>query len=665
MCGIFGIWNYGAAVDVRALERATTAIHHRGPDDEGYLLLNTQTGANALCAGRETNPALELPYLDQYHDSDFNLGLGFRRLSILDLSPAGHQPMLSADGSCWIIFNGEIYNYVELRAELLRLGHEFHTGTDTEVILAAYQQWGGDCLKRFVGMWALAICDLKERQLFLARDPFGIKPLYYARNNQRLVFGSEIKALLAFGQVTRAVNPQRLYDYLTSGLTDQTSETLFTDIHQLLPAHLLAISFDEPARAKPEQYWRIELDNKLEVGFDEAAEHLRSLFLDNVRLHLRSDVRVGAALSGGIDSSAIVMGMRIAEPEMALHTVSYVADDPSVSEERWVDMVGAAAHSEIHKTHPTPNELVTDLDQLIATQDEPFGSTSIYAQYRVFRRAREAGITVMLDGQGADEMLAGYRSYLVPRLASLLRSGHWLRANTLFLKTANLPDVNRKELLVGTGGLLLPHVIGRQKNLTQGLRQLAARAGLVGGSTLSALNNEWFSSRGATPWRYANGQHRDLLRATLHNTLVQTSLPMLLRYEDRNSMAHSIESRVPFLTTALVEFVFALPEEYLIASDGTSKSVFRHAMRGIVSDAILDRKDKIGFATPERRWLDTLSPWINEVLGRAEDVNLPMLDLPVIRKELTEVLAGERGFDFRVWRWLNVISWARKLDVSF
>jgi asparagine synthase (glutamine-hydrolysing) len=664
MCGIFGVWRPQSNINPNALESATTAIRHRGPDDEGYLLVDTRARRAELRAGRDTNPELDLPHLGTSGDDSFDLALGFRRLSIIDLSPAGHQPMASADGSAWLIFNGEVYNYIELRAELARLGHQFRTGTDTEVILAAYREWGTECLSHFVGMWALAICDLRERRLFLARDPFGIKPLFYAADAHRLVFGSEIKALLASGEIGRGVNPQRLYDYLTSGLTDHSGETLFADVRQLPPAHRMSVSFDDPTSARPERYWQIDLDRKSNVTFADAAARLRELFLENVRLHLRSDVTVGAALSGGIDSSSIVMGMRHADSQVPVHAVSYVADDEAVNEERWVDIVAQAARAEVHKTHPTADDLVADVDDLIATQDEPFGSTSIFAQYRVFRRAREAGITVMLDGQGADEMLAGYRPYLASRLASLVRQRRWLRAQAFISRAGQQPGVNRKQLLVGAGGLIMPSFVGRGLFLGR-IRRLARRTGGANGSTLDALNNEWFAERGATPWRYGNGHQKDALRQTLHETLVQTSLPMLLRYEDRNSMAHSIESRVPFLTTRLVEFVLSLPEEYLIAPDGISKSVFRQAMRGVVPDVILDRRDKIGFATPEQRWLSKLRPWVDEVLRRGEQLRIPVLNMPALKEEWQQILAGSRGFDFRVWRWLNMIRWAEKMGVGF
>jgi asparagine synthase (glutamine-hydrolysing) len=666
MCGIFGVWQQQGSVNADALARATTAIRHRGPDDEGYLLVRTRDGQMELCGGSDTNPALGLPPLRAQACESFDLAFGFRRLSILDTSPAGHQPMASRDGKCWLVFNGEIYNYVELRDELSRHGHEFRTGTDTEVVLAAYRQWGKDCLLRFIGMWAFALYDAEARQMFLARDPFGIKPLYYASDERRFVFASEIKALFAYGGVGRNVNPQRLYDYLTSGLTEHSAETLFAEINQIPPAHSLIVPLDETSRMRRERYWQIDLDRHLDISFDEAALHLRELFLENVRLHLRSDVPVGAALSGGIDSSSIVMGMRRVEPRLALHTISYVADDPAVSEERWVDIVADAANSAAHKTQPDAAELVSELDQLIKTQDEPFGSTSIYAQYRVFRRAREAGITVMLDGQGADEMLAGYRSYFTARLASLLSQGRLLRANRLAGRAAGLSDMKRKQLLIGAGAMLLPSFIGQGRVLPSSLRQLARRAGLLNGSsTLTALNNVWFTSRGAAPWRYTNGHRRDFLQKTLHSTLVETSLPMLLRYEDRNSMAHSIESRVPFLTTSMAEFILALPEEYLIAPDATSKAVFRHAMRGIVPDSILDRKDKIGFATPERNWLAALSPWVDSVLQSEAAEHLPALNLPAMKLEWEEILAGRKSFDFRVWRWLNAIRWAENFQVNF
>jgi asparagine synthase (glutamine-hydrolysing) len=411
---------------------------------------------------------------------------------------------------------------------------------------------------------------------------------------------------------------------------------------------------DKYAPARPERYWQVELDKNIDLSFDEAAAKLRELFLESIRLHLRSDVPIGTALSGGIDSSAIVTAMRHLEPGLEIHTFSYTADDPAVSEERWVDLVVADSGAVPHKVRPTSAELTADIDKLIGTQDEPFGSTSIYAQYRVFRLAHEAGVKVMLDGQGADELLAGYPFYLTARVASLLRKGRLIEANRLIKQVENLPQMKGINLMASAGGALLP----------AGLRRLVRHA-TQNGAVPSWLNESWFAQRGVEPRQPFKSRGQKILQEQLHDTLVETSLPMLLRYEDRNSMAHSVESRVPFLTRPLVEFIYGLPEEYLIAPDGTSKSIFRQAMRGIVPDAILDRRDKIGFATPERSWLASLKPWVEEVFASDAARGMPVLNLSHVRREWGEILEGKRSFDFRVWRWLNLIRWTEQFKIEF
>jgi asparagine synthase (glutamine-hydrolysing) len=643
MCGIAGVIGPGTGDDARPLlDSPLRTLRHRGPDDHGWLLDTPQ----GLQIGRGELPSGPIRGL-----------LLHRRLSILDLSDSGRQPMTTPDGAFAIAFNGEIYNYVELREELRREGCVFHSQSDTEVLLHACARWGPAALRRLVGMFAFALLDTRRRTLFLARDCFGIKPLYYVRAGATFAFASEIKALLRLPFVRRHVNAQRFFEYLRFGRTDHGGETLFADIRQLPPAHYLEVPLDDARPGAPVRYWDLELQERIDLSFDEAARRLRDLFLDNVRLHMRSDVPVGAALSGGIDSSAIVSCMRAVEPSADLHTFSYIADDPAVSEETWVDLVGRHTGAAVHKTHAAPDELVADLDELIHTQDEPFGSTSIYAQYRVFRLAREKGVTVMLDGQGADELLAGYRPYLAARLGTLVRKGHWVAAYRFAKRAAKLPGTRGLlRLLLQTGKVLVP----------SGCRSLVHR--LLGpGLTPEWMNGSWFRARGVTaPWVPTTGIDRpNLLREQLRETVVATSLPMLLRYEDRNSMAASIESRVPFLTPALAEFVLRLPEEYLIAADGTSKHVFRQAMRGLVPDAVLDRRDKIGFATPELRWLKALRPWVEATLASQRARAIPALNLPAMRREWRCVVEGRRPFDFRVWRWVNLIRWAERFDVSF
>ncbi len=640
MCGIAGIISPGDSAVLRNwLDVPLQTLLHRGPDDHGWLAV----APNLTRSGREgTAPPGEVQAI-----------LMHRRLSILDLSPAGWQPMSTPDGRYHLVFNGEIYNYVELRDQLSREGCLFRSTSDTEVLLQALARWGVATLRRLVGMFALGLIDTQQRTLLLARDFFGIKPLYYAHSGACFAFASEIKPLLRLPFVGRAVDPQRLYEYLTWSRTDHDDGTLLADIRQLPAAHFLCVAIDQPTRFQPIRYWDLDLSDRLDLSFDEAAGQLRELFLDSVRLHLRSDVPVGAALSGGIDSSAIVNAMRAIDPRADLHAFSYIADDPAICEERWVDQAAQRAGAVVYKVRPTPDELVEDLDDLVQTQEEPFGSTSIYAQYRVFRRARSAGIKVMLDGQGADEMLAGYRPYLAARLASLLNQGNLLEVGRLLLQAQRLP---------GTGSLVRLLLQAVRMLLPSGCKVLAER--LFGPLLMpSWLNRAWFRERGVRLMPAQQWDSGDILREQLRRTLLTTSLPMLLRYEDRNSMASSIESRVPFLTPELAGFVLRLPEEHLIGRDGTSKNVFRRAMRGLVPDAILDRRDKIGFSTPEQPWLTTLRPWVEKTLAGERAQAIAALNLPRVRAQWQAILAGKQRFDCRVWRWVNLIRWAERFDV--
>ncbi len=662
MCGIAGI--IGSPVSLSLLpciKKMTDVIRHRGPDDEGFVFFKPGQGRIWLYGGEDTPDSVyraglaytpERPFSGQKHENA-TLALGHRRLSILDLSPAGHQPMCTPDRRYWIVYNGEIYNYLEIRDELIRKGYRFRSRSDTEVLLAAYVHWGTGALNRLVGMFAFAIYDRDEDWLFLARDFFGIKPLYYTVWPGGFAFASEIKALLTLPHVSRKLNPQRAYEYLRFGLTDHGEDTLFKDIQQLPVAHYLCVGLEGKESPQPVRYWDIDLSKKVDLPFGEAVARMKKLFLKNVELHLRSDVPVGAALSGGIDSSSIVMVMRQRhERSLDLHTFSYIAEDSSVNEEKWVDIVGKVARASTHKIRASPDQLLSDLDQLIHIQDEPFGSTSIYAQYLVMRLAAENGIKVMLDGQGADEILAGYLFYFGARMASLVRHGKVINAAHSLLKASKYPGVGLRSLLLHSGACLL----------SEALRNSARR--LFGPSPVPLwLSQSWFSTHGITSPNYSTASRRDVLRQHLYRS-VQIGLPSLLRYEDRNSMAHSIESRVPFLTPELVQFLFSLPEEYLISSNGTTKSLFREAMRGIVPDSILKRRDKIGFATPEEKWIRLLQPWVDSLLKNNTTRGIPALNLPGLHKTWQKALLGQKKFDFTMWRCINFIRWTAQYEVS-
>jgi len=635
LCGIAGI----ALHKPGALNWATQALqglYHRGPDDRGWLAWS---------------PSAPIRRGKAWEEAQGSVLLVHRRLSILDLSELGWQPMSSRDERYHLVFNGEIYNYLELRRELQALGYCFRSHSDTEVLLAAWAHWGPACLPRLVGMFAFAVLDSEEQSLHLVRDFFGIKPLYYCAFAEGVGFASEIALLLELPGVSRQVYPKGLYRYLRFGLTDDGARTLFSDIRQLPAAHYLRLDLNNLQLAEPKRYWQPFLQNPFERSFEEAAEAVRAQFLQNVRLHLRSDVPVGAALSGGLDSSAIVMAMRQLEPDLELHTFTYVADN-GISEEPWADLVGKAARVQAHKVRPSAQELVADLDHLVRVQGEPFGSTSIYAQYRVFRLAQEAGIKVMLDGQGADEILAGYAVYGGARLASLVRQGRWLEA-LAFLRKSRLEPALKETWKSALAFLLPPR-----------LEPLARR---LAGRELAPpwLNTAWFTERNvplASP-RVAHG--REVLRHELLQSLTETSLPKLLRYEDRNSMAHSIESRVPFLTPQLVELLLSLPEAYILSPQGQTKAVFRRAMQGLVPQAILDRRDKVGFATPEQHWLHQLAPWVHQLLDSEALGRIHPIQPSAVKEEFAAILAGHRSFDFRVWRWINLVAWARTFEVRF
>lgn len=638
MCGIAGIVN-PSDKGIAAVARVSKLLQHRGPDDVGYL---TYSRGRVEC-GRGWN-AVDLPEAVLLH----------RRLSILDLTDSGWQPMSSHDGRLWMVFNGEIYNFLELRDELQALGHTFRSTSDSEVLLAAYAQWGRDCLKRLVGMFALVILDIEKRSLFLARDFFGIKPLYYAFANGSFAFASEVKALLEFGIGSRRANPARLYLYLRYGTGDHGSETLLSEIRQVPAGHFLELHLDQPAASEPVCYWRPETTETIDISFEEAVGQVRDLFMNNVRLHLRSDVPVGTALSGGVDSSSIVMAMRHMYPDLEIHAFSYIAEDQNISEEVWMDQVAQGGRLQLHKVRPHAEDLLADLDLLTSAQDEPFGSTSLYAQYCIFRAAQAVGIKVMLDGQGADEILGGYRYYMAARLASLIRNRDWGSAARFVSQCSQWPGVTRSWMVLRSADYLLP------ESVQEPLRKLI-------GKDLSPhwLRQSWFSGRGVELRSLSYSRDPQVLRDALRRTLVETSLPHLLRYEDRNSMAFSVESRVPFLTPALVNFMFSLPEKFLVADDGTSKVVFRHAMRGIVPDSILDRRDKIGFATPEKKWLSNLDGWVSRVLESKVADSIPFFRMDAIRNEWNSVREGRKPFDFRVWRWLNLIHWTERLQVQY
>jgi asparagine synthase (glutamine-hydrolysing) len=644
MCGIAGV--AGGPEDLAPIRTMTAALRHRGPDDEGYLLADSRSGRACPFAGADTLPGLGLPLLPSLPQGSFDVALGHRRLAILDLGPGGHGPMASPDGRHWITYNGEIFNYVELRDELRGRGHAFRTTCDTEVLLAAYAEWGEDALARLNGMWAFGIYDAARGTLFCARDRYGVKPFHYFWDGKVFAFASEIKGLLAHPRVPRRPDEGTVFQFLAAGAVDEGERTFFEGIRRLPPGHALTLGLR--AYALDVRRWYTLPDP---AACPEREGEVRELLCDAVRVRLRSDVDVGTCLSGGLDSSTLVaMTARLRHgPTTGRLSFSVVYPDAGLDERAFVSEVAAATGVDSRRATPTSADLLRDLPALVRDQEEPFPSLGPYSQWRVMQLARDAGVKVLLDGQGADEVFAGYHYQLGPWLAEIAEQDGLAEA----VRAARAAAAATGRPLAFLLGLLAYHALP----LPGLLREAAlARAATHGRVPASLLDRGWARSMGPT----RSGRHRPRasLKAERRANILETSLPALLRYEDRNSMAHSIEARTPFLDFRLVERALALPARELV-KDGWTKAPLREAARGLVPESVRLRRDKLGFATPDERWLDEIAPRVREWLGPGARVR-QWLSGPA----LDAWLADERALGRRrgLWRLVSVELWRRWVD---
>jgi len=573
-----------------------------------------------------------------------DLILGHTRLSIIDTQERSSQPMVTKDGRFSLIFNGAIVNYVEIRDKLKILGSKFITKSDTEVLLEAWAEWGVGCLKYITGMFAFTIYDKLNRKLFIVRDPFGIKPLYYCNDKEFFYFASEVPVLKKL-RGNDQVSKQAIYDYLVWGRYDQGEATFFENIKSLKPGHILEIDFSKPFtnsdRFTYYKWWKPSIEEKFTGSFKDAAEKLRYLFLDSVKLHMRSDVPVGAALSGGLDSSSIVCAMRHLEPDFPLHTFSYIAKDKSINEVEWVDIINKYVGAIPHKVFCDHAELSKDYVNLIKTQGEPFGSASIYAQYRVFKEAREAGVVVMLDGQGGDEMLAGYDGFPSYRLRSLLDLSEYRDILRFIYFWPKLGGRGYYRAFLMLGWAITPNSF-----------ETLFRRILGQNPSPDWISKDWIKKNNIRfGYNYQSpttekGKGRRLIEK-LSEEISGQGLLKLLRHADRNSMCWSVESRVPFLTRELVNFTFSLPENYLLSTDGKTKYIFREAMRDIVPKKILERHDKIGFSVPSNL----------ENFKNLEDYS-KNINIDYFNKNLFHKLS-----DKEAWRVQNFQSWLNQFYI--
>jgi asparagine synthase (glutamine-hydrolysing) len=621
MCGFVGSFTKDSGQNLpKSLGGALQTLKHRGPDSSGEFKLQTNCG-----------------YLQ----------LGFRRLAIIDLSDAANQPFISNDLRFIMVFNGEIYNYIELRNHLKSIGYRFKTTSDTEVVMASWEEWGINSVEKFIGMFSIAIFDKLKSELWCIRDSYGIKPFFYSCTKDAFYFASEIKALLCLSRTLPEMNENVALNYIIQGEYDQSAETFYDNIYQLEPGHFIKVEFkDDVFTPEPKRWWFPKVTEDRTLSFEDAAELLREEFLKSVNLHLRSDVKVAAALSGGIDSSAIVSAIRHVAPELEINTFSYIAEDSQINEQPWIDLVNSKTMAIPHLVTISSQDFDLQLDDLISAQGEPFGSTSLFAQYKIYESAKEAGITVMLDGQGADELLAGYYGYPESRLQSLLEKNSAFSALSQMSAWSRLPGRELKHLVRPSLSLLIP------KKFDQQISRI-----LQNNRTPEFLKNGHFDSK-PFPEVYPSYEWKGRrLSQRLLKEQTSGELLSLLRHVDRNSMRWSIESRVPFLNSKLSELVLSFPEEYLLNGVGETKSVFREAMRGIVDDKILDRKDKIGFATPQKKWITMDFIEQNTILDGSKSIDF--FNQGSLEKFLkSDINSSIRSMNL-AWRVVNLVKWRR------
>lgn len=613
MCGIAGIIS-DKPQHLSSIKKMTKIIEHRGPNGNHTYEWN-------------------------------NVALGHLRLSVIDLSEGGSQPM-HWHNQYTIIFNGEVYNYIEIRNELIQKGYTFVSHSDTEVILASYDFWGEDCLSHFNGMFSLAIINKEKNTLFCARDRFGVKPFYYYEQAGYFAFASEIKVFTVLEGWQAIANKERVYEFLQFGLQDLTHETMFENVYQLKGGYYLL--YDLATKQKEIKQW---FDIAQPADFQStgtAEETFKTLFNSSVNLRLRADVKVGSCLSGGLDSSSVVLTvneqLRALGKEELQETVSSCFENKKYDEQEYIDAVVEKAKCINHKIFPDLTELYNQLSTIVWHQDEPFGSTSVFAQWSVFKKAQEENITVMLDGQGADEILAGYHSYYGVYFWELIKKGNF--------KKLNAEIKGLKKLGLYSNGFIAKEIIKNAVPLPLWLLF----------KKLGKKEKNWINYTYQSTKHTADDISFSSVQQMSYSQVVSSNLPMLLHFEDRDSMAFSIEARVPFLDYRLAQFIYNLPASEKI-SNGITKSVLRNAMQNVLPSKVLNRKDKMGFVTPEAVWVKEYSTQLRTDLEKAVATSNGFINKNIVEK-FDNVITGKEKFDFTVWRALCFAKWIEVFNVK-
>ncbi|MFL6706777.1 MAG: asparagine synthase (glutamine-hydrolyzing) [Massilia sp.] len=601
MCGISGIINKdGSPVPADEIRAITDLVAHRGPDGDGY-----------------------------YFGPGF--AFGHRRLAIIDVSDAGHQPM-SYLGRYTISYNGEVYNFVELREQLVRCGYRFASGTDTEVILAAYDKWGQDCIDHFNGMWAFAIHDIKRELIFCSRDRFGVKPFYYADGPQRFVFGSEIKQVLRGAGGAAVANLDVVRDFLVEGLHDHTSATFFAGARALKAGHNLVYKLCEHSMVETRWYTLAARPELPRMGALAATTRFLHDLRESVRFRLRADVKVGTCLSGGLDSSSIASlssTLYHAQSDKRFQAVHARAKEQGLDESDYARQLADACGIDLCIIEPTVADFTAAVDAVTWCQEEPFAAPSIFMQFFVFKKAREIGCKVMLDGQGGDEILLGYERYFAAHLQSM----------ALLAAMRELWVIHRH------AGLGVRGLAGRLVYFSFAWVRIAAlrrRFAFIKDQYLADFPNIRALAAGTSD-----------VRAMQKMEIESFQLPHLLRYEDRNSMHHSIEARLPFLDYRLVETCFGINSNLKI-SQGWTKHILRVAMHGLAPSSILWRTNKLGFEAPVTTWIAAMRP----------DMEAAIRASPIVAHLCKREIELHKVDSNTLWKLYSIAKWEQAYAVQ-
>lgn len=602
MCGINGIFSRTLGADLLLHgSRMNALIQHRGPDDEGSVVFNSSR-ATALATPKSISKQEGFKYLNYSNELPAeSLGwFGHQRLSILDLSALGHEPMCDETGNYWLTYNGEVYNYIEIREELKEAGVAFVSNTDAEVVLKSYIHWGEACLNKFNGMWAFAIYDVKQQQLFASRDRFGVKPFYFLKNDTKFAFSSEQKALVMSGLIPREINKKAAFDYLAFASLESEPEGLFEGVIELEPGYNLKFDYKNWSLGLHKYY-----DLKISEGISkidaqkesEYVSEISSLFKQSVDLRLRSDVSVGACLSGGIDSSAIVTQMSELGKE-GIHTFTSASKDARFDETKYANIVNDWVSANSNVIYPDSKGLLQGLEEMIYAQDIPLFSTSTFAQFSVMKKVKEKGVKVVLDGQGGDELFGGYLPYHINQWMDDLRSGNIGRLIGELKSFESLSSGLQffvKQYLKYYGIKNMPSVIYNRI-----LKKVQSEHKFIGKDLMSDFGKSGYRKSKEKPPKSLNG----ILKHEFYNT----RLKQYLKCEDRCSMWHSVEARTPFADDInLIEYTFQIPGVYKIKNGG-KKYLLKEATAHLLPTEIYDRQDKMGYVTPN-------NVWINEVKG--------------------------------------------------